>query len=97
MYFYSDTEPRQAFGGFKTPPDPNVMWLRHYANYVELSWMQASPLLSHMERRQVVKELGICERKMKYWYQKDEWSLERCKDEIERLKKLWQYSPPFPV
>ena len=96
MYFYSDTEPKGSFGGFKTPPNPNVMWLRHYANYIELSWMQASPLLSHVERRQVSKELEICDRKLKYWYQKDEWNLGECQAEIDRLKTLWSHEPKFP-
>jgi hypothetical protein len=96
MYFYSDTEVKTDFRGFKTPPDSNKMWLRHYANYIELSWMGAQPSLSHMERRQVEKELRICQKKLDYWYRKDDWSVKNCQSEIDRLKGLWKYEPRFP-
>ena len=88
---YSDTEPRT--GG--RPPVPYETWnatkhyLEHYANYLFLNAIVAKPR-DPLEKRQAVKELGICERKLQYWARHPNWDAAAVTAECARLKAQWK-------
>jgi hypothetical protein len=64
MILYSDTEAK-AFSG-AVNADPTKAYLKHYDNYLFLQFISKnSP--DPKERGQALRELTICERKMKYW------------------------------
>lgn len=63
MICYSDTELRGPGGPIRV--DPTKAYLRHYENYLYLQFLsRKSP--DPQERGQALRELTICERKMKY-------------------------------
>ncbi len=63
MICYSDTELRGPGGVIRV--DPTKAYLRHYDNYLYLQFLsRKSP--DPRERGQALRELTICERKMKY-------------------------------
>lgn len=64
------------------------MYMSHFANSLMLSFMALNG--NFQEKGQAVKELAICERKMKYWsnqsnFDHDEMLL-RCKKEKQKWK-----------
>lgn len=76
MLIYSDTEPRS---NTVIKVDPTRAYLRHYENYLYLDFLRKkSP--DPKERGQAIRELTICERKMKFH--------ERGADKEEMLKGI---------
>lgn len=63
MLIYSDTEPRGSGGPSRV--DPTRAYLRHYDNYLFLQFVSRNSK-DPQERGQALRELTICERKMKY-------------------------------
>jgi hypothetical protein len=88
---YSDTEPRRT----GRPPIPYERWnatkhyLEHYTNLLFLSAIVARPK-DPLEKRQALKELSICERKLEYWTRHPNFD----RDEVVRgclaLKTQWK-------
>ena len=63
MICYSDTELKGPGGAIRV--DPTKAYLRHYENYLYLQFLsRKSP--DPRERGQALRELTICERKLKY-------------------------------
>lgn len=88
-YIYNETEPKRPFSD-RMDFDPNVMYLRHYANYLELAFICRST--SGSNRFQAERELGICEKKLEYWKKMSGWAMSECSLEIQRLKRMWEVS-----
>lgn len=87
-FIYTDTEVKTGrFGGISNI-DANKQYVRHYGNWLELSFM-ALATENWIERAQLEKELGICVRKLEYWAKKDDFQLKACLTEIALLKKNW--------
>ena len=90
MFFYSDKP--EPFSGNVVPyerQNANVAYMRHYDNYLYLNFvMQFSG--SHTEVHQAQKELAICERKLRHWYQHRNFQLAAVLPLIEKAKKQWQ-------
>lgn len=63
MICYSDTELKSPGGAIHV--DPTKAYLRHYDNYLYLQFLsRKSP--NPRERGQALRELTICERKLKF-------------------------------
>lgn len=86
-YFYNDTEPRMGFRGRKDF-DPNQMYIRHYANWLELTFIARKT--EGADRFQAEKELIICERKLEYWRKKHGWIWEEVSQGVMLLKRNWE-------
>lgn len=87
-FIYNDTEPKRAFSGGSGKFDPNVMYCRHYENYVELSFICSRT--EGLDRFQAEKELAICEKKLAYWKKMAGWSMRECGPMIQQAKRLWE-------
>ncbi|MBA8881650.1 hypothetical protein [Phyllobacterium myrsinacearum] len=62
-------------------------YLRHYANYLYLTFILANG--TRVEKQDASKELIICERKMKFWQRHPRYVHEDAMRGIEQLKRDW--------
>ena len=69
--------------------NPNKMWLKHFANSIILTKIQQNPK-DLSERFQATKELGICEKKMKYWENRSGFSMEQAANESKKIRSMWK-------
>lgn len=89
-YFYDDPEKRPpARHGFKLG-DPNPKYCQHYANYLELRFIESRT--QGADKWQATKELSLCEKKLEWWSKRPGFSLEVCLPEIQKLKRQWEVS-----
>ncbi len=86
-YIYNDTEPKRAFS-VRIEFNPNVMYVRHYGNYLELSFI--CERTEGLNRFQAEKELAICEKKLAYWKKMAGWSMRECGPMIQKVKRQWE-------
>ena len=89
MFIYSDNEPRKS--GVAIPiasMNATKIYLDHYANYLYLDFIYKKSD-KRDERTQAMKELGICERKMKFWKNHPNYAKETVENGIAKLKKDW--------
>lgn len=85
-FIYNENEVR-AFSRHHSDPKPHTMWLRHYGNWLELSWMR--PRLGGVDVWQVDKELLIAERKLDYWWKMAGFDRDEAMRGAMRLKAQW--------
>lgn len=89
-YFYADPELRQPIRGPIRAGNPNVKYLQHYANYLELKFIVSRT--DGLDKFQANKELEICETKLEWWSKRPGFSLKECLPEITKLKRMWEMS-----
>ncbi|PZR92305.1 MAG: hypothetical protein DI537_14065 [Stutzerimonas stutzeri] len=90
MFFYSDS----TSGGQSTvnvwKMNGTKGYLRHYENYLFLSFVMNNPLASRVERAQATKELAICEKKLAFWRRHPLYVHEDAMKGVNDLKQNWQ-------
>lgn len=64
-------------------------YLRHYDNYLYLDFIVHNTD-DWREKRQALKEIGICERKLKYWERHPNYDLQKVLNGVAELKKKWR-------
>ena len=84
MLIYSDNEPRGPGGPMRV--DPTKAYLRHYENYLYLQFI-AKQSTDPKERGQALRELTICERKMKFHEREADKAL--MLEGIQKAKRKW--------
>lgn len=62
--------------------------LEHYSNLLTLTFLLKSSKDTR-EKMQVTKEMGICERKIKWWMRQHNFSHEEYVRECVKLKSMW--------
>lgn len=88
-YFYSDEGGRGDFDPSKLGRiKPDRAWLKHYDNLMFLCLI--SERGTPVEKFQAEKEIGMCLRKMDYWYPRVD--LREVEGRIEELKVKWERS-----
>lgn len=88
-FIYNETEERSVYtGGFGANPNPARQFVKHYANWLELSFIaKAEP--SFVGRIQAEKELKICEDKLDRWSRRKDFIMEEALPEVVKLRKAW--------
>ena len=89
MFFYKDNEPRGNFnGGSLSNMNATRMYIKHLENYFYLRFIELQSD-NRIERVQATKELVICERKLKFWSERDSFDRKQADDAKNEMKKTW--------
>jgi hypothetical protein len=86
-FFYS--EQREPYTGSGDLSKLNAVkgYLRHYDNLLFLTFMSQKG--TFQEKAQALKELPICERKLKWWQNHPNYERDAVLRGIEALKRAW--------
>lgn len=87
-FFYNDTEERSVHVGGFGRWDPNKSYVRHYANWLELSFIAIKS--EGLDKWQAEKELKICEGKLERCRKHGEFELGRVLQQVLSLKRQWE-------
>lgn len=85
---YSDDTGSKGGGFDISKLDPVAMYLKHYDNYLFLSFI-LNKSKDVLEKKRASKELGMCEKKMEYWKHKVGFEKARMVSGVEERKKIW--------
>lgn len=85
MYFYELVSTRKS-GFIPKNIDATAKYLLHYRNSLLLKLLSEQPR-DFEDRADIEKEMQVCERKMQYWRQRENFDQERAIEEICRIKK----------
>ncbi len=89
MWFYSDTGPRGPMNiGLLMRLDPNDQYRKHLENWFFLKFVIMNSTI-RVEVWQANKELGICDKKLKYWEHNYRFDDKKKLKDIDELKKKW--------
>jgi len=91
MYFYSDTSVKDNFThhiDFSRVNSTSQV-LKHYENLLTLEFFLKSPK-DFNEKRDIEKEILICERKIKWWKEQWNFSQEDFLKGVNDLKRKWR-------
>lgn len=92
MYFYSDTSVKdnltQGTIDFSRV-NSTQQSLKHYENLLTLEFFLKSPK-DFNDKRNIEKEILICERKIKWWSQQWNYSQEEFLKGVEKIKRQWR-------
>lgn len=89
--FYSDNAGPSDFQGDVWRLNGTKGYLRHYSNYLTLSFL-AKATKDRRERQTLEKELLICQRKLDWWRRHPNYVDADVQRGIEALKKDWKIS-----
>jgi len=91
MFFYSESKGREEYTGPSVwSMDGTRGYLRHYDNYLYLSFVFNNPLATMVEKHQAGKELKMCERKLAFWKRHPTYNDKKAIEEVIKKKKQWE-------
>lgn len=67
--------------------NPLKPYMKHYANYLLLQFMVKRG--TRQEQYQALKELKVCDRKLKFWSQHPKWDSTAAANEVLKMKAQW--------
>lgn len=90
MFFYSENG-----SGGKSKVDVWKMngtdaFMRHYDNYLFLSFVISNPRSTRAEKAQATTEIGICERKLTFWRRHPKFDQVEATRRCGELKRNWR-------
>lgn len=90
MFFYSDTAPRGDSKIDVWRMNGTDAYLRHYDNYLFLSFVISNPRSTRLEKAQATTEIGICERKLAFWRRHPKFDQDEATRRVGELKRNWR-------
>jgi hypothetical protein len=90
MFFYSENGSGGSVQVNVWKMDGTKGYLRHYENYLFLSFVINNPLSQRAEKQQATKELAICEKKLTFWRRHPLYDHDRAMAGVNDLKRNWQ-------